>query len=145
RVLIFVNRKSTAEKLGRMLKRIGFPADSIHGDKSAEARHAVLRAFESGRTRFLVATDVAARGIDVDDIGVVLNFDMPMAVEDYIHRIAPIDRRMHKSVIGHLNGESTPGTGDRPGGGPGGRGRGGRGGRPRDGGKRRKGRPGASA
>ncbi|MDP6931214.1 MAG: DEAD/DEAH box helicase, partial [Planctomycetota bacterium] len=162
RVLIFVNRKSTAEKLGRLLKRIGFPADSIHGDKSAEARHAVLRAFESGRTRFLVATDVAARGIDVDDIGMVLNFDMPMAVEDYIHRIgrtgragasgtaitlvAPIDRRMHKSVIGHLNGESTPGTGDRPGGGgPGGRGRGGRGGRPRDRGKRRKGRPGASA
>jgi ATP-dependent RNA helicase RhlE len=66
RVLIFCNTKIRCERVGRRLKQAGLPADSLHGDKEAEARHTILRAFERGRTRFLVATDVAARGIDVD-------------------------------------------------------------------------------
>ena len=86
KVLVFSNKKIGCEKLGNMLKRSGLPADSIHGDKGAEQRHVVLQAFSRGKTRFLVATDVAARGIDVDDIDLVLNYDFPLAVEDYIHR-----------------------------------------------------------
>jgi ATP-dependent RNA helicase RhlE len=91
-VLIFVKTKLRAEQLGRQLKRAGLPAESIHGDKSAESRHVVLQAFSRGKTRFMVATDVAARGIDVSDIGLVVNFDMPRAMEDYIHRVGRTGR-----------------------------------------------------
>ena len=90
--LIFVKTKLSAQRLGRELKRIGMPADSIHGDKSAEARHTVLQAFTRGRIQCLVATDVAARGIDVDDIAMVVNYDMPRAVEDYVHRVGRTGR-----------------------------------------------------
>ncbi|MCA8942534.1 MAG: DEAD/DEAH box helicase [Planctomycetes bacterium] len=118
RVLIFVKRKTGAETLGRQLKRAGLPADSIHGDKGAEQRHVVLRAFERGKIKHLVATDVAARGIDVSEIGLVVNYDMPMALEDYIHRvgrtgragdtgralsfITRLDKRLMKQIIDHL-------------------------------------------
>ena len=122
RVLIFVKRKTSAEKLGRDLKRAGFPADSIHGDKSAESRHVVLKAFERGKVQFMVATDVAARGIDVSDIRLVVNFDMPMALEDYIHRsgrtgraggvgealslITRLDKRLMTQILEHLKNSS---------------------------------------
>ncbi|MEZ5964367.1 MAG: DEAD/DEAH box helicase [Planctomycetota bacterium] len=92
RVLIFVKTKSRAEQLGNALKRAGLPADSIHGDKGAEQRYVALKAFERGRVRFLVATDVAARGIDVSDIELVVNFDMPRALEDYVHRVGRTGR-----------------------------------------------------
>ncbi|MFO1055064.1 MAG: DEAD/DEAH box helicase [Planctomycetota bacterium] len=91
-VLVFVKTKKRCEELGRRLQRAGLPADSIHGDKSAEARHVVLQGFIRGKVRHLVATDVAARGIDVSDIGLVVNFDMPRAVEDYIHRVGRTGR-----------------------------------------------------
>jgi ATP-dependent RNA helicase RhlE len=91
-VLVFVKTKKRAEELGRKLKRVGLPADSIHGDKSAESRHVVLQAFSRGKTRIMVATDVAARGIDVSSIGLVVNFDMPRALEDYIHRVGRTGR-----------------------------------------------------
>ncbi len=90
--LIFVKTKKRAEELGRQLQRGRLPADSIHGDKSAESRHVVLKAFERGKVRFLVATDVAARGLDVSDIGTVVNFDMPRALEDYVHRVGRTGR-----------------------------------------------------
>jgi ATP-dependent RNA helicase RhlE len=121
RVLIFVNKKIGCERLGNALKRAGLPADAIHGDKSAEARHACLQAFSRGRTRFLVATDVAARGIDVDDIELVVNYEFPLQLEDYVHRtgrtgragksgralslVAPMERRMHAAVVAHLQGK----------------------------------------
>jgi ATP-dependent RNA helicase RhlE len=92
RVLIFVRTKTRAEQLGSALKRSGLPADSIHGDKGAQERYIALKAFERGRVRFLVATDVAARGIDVSDIGLVINFDMPRALEDYVHRVGRTGR-----------------------------------------------------
>ena len=92
RVLIFVKTKLGAQRLGSELKRAGLPADSLHGDKSAEARHTILQAFDRGRVRCLVATDVAARGIDVSDIELVVNYDMPRAVEDYIHRVGRTGR-----------------------------------------------------
>ena len=141
KVLVFVNKKIGCEKLGNMLKRSGLPADSIHGDKGAEQRHVVLQAFSRGKTRFLVATDVAARGIDVDDIDLVLNYDFPLAVEDYIHRsgrtgragregralslVAPSEKRLWSTVHKHLKGE----TQDGGRGGGRGSGRGGGGGR----------------
>jgi ATP-dependent RNA helicase RhlE len=121
RVLIFVNKKVGCERLGNALKRHGLPADAIHGDKSAEARYACLQAFARGRTRFLVATDVAARGIDVDDIELVVNFDFPLALEDYVHRsgrtgragklgralslVAPMEKRLFAVVQAHLQGK----------------------------------------
>jgi ATP-dependent RNA helicase RhlE len=124
KVLIFVNKKIGCEKLGNALKRAGLPADAIHGDKGAEQRHLVLQAFTRGKTRFLVATDVAARGIDVDDIDLVVNHDFPLAVEDYIHRtgrtgragrkgralslVAPTERSRYEAVRRHLRGESPP-------------------------------------
>jgi len=131
RVLIFVNKKIGCERLGGMLKRSGMPADSIHGDKSAEARHACLQGFSRGKIRFLVATDVAARGIDVDDIELVLNYDFPLALEDYIHRtgrtgragrlgralslVAPSERRLHESVVQHLQGKEVTNAPKPPG------------------------------
>ena len=121
RVLVFVNKKIGCEKLGNALKRAGLPADAIHGDKSAEARYACLQAFARGKTRFLVATDVAARGIDVDDIELVVNYDFPLALEDYIHRagrtgragktgralsmVAPMEKRLFEVVQAHLQGK----------------------------------------
>ncbi|MBX3464962.1 MAG: DEAD/DEAH box helicase [Planctomycetes bacterium] len=124
RVLVFVNKKIGCEKLGNALKRHGLPADAIHGDKSAEARHACLQAFARGKTRFLVATDVAARGIDVDDIELVVNYDFPLALEDYVHRtgrtgragktgralslVAPSEQRLFAVVQAHLQGKEVP-------------------------------------
>ena len=92
RVLIFVKTKLSAQRLGSELRRIGLDADSLHGDKSAEARYTILQAFTRGRVRCLVATDVAARGIDVDDIEMVVNYDLPRAVEDYVHRVGRTGR-----------------------------------------------------
>jgi ATP-dependent RNA helicase RhlE len=91
-VLVFVKTKKRAEELGGRLKRARLPVDSIHGDKSAESRHVVLQAFSRGKIRFMVATDVAARGLDVSNIGLVVNFDMPRATEDYIHRVGRTGR-----------------------------------------------------
>ena len=92
RVLIFVKTKLSAQRLGSELKRAGLAADSLHGDKSAEARYTILQAFDRGRVRCLVATDVAARGIDVDDVEMVVNYDLPRAVEDYVHRVGRTGR-----------------------------------------------------
>ena len=164
RVLIFAKTKVKTDQLGRKLARAGLPADSIHGDKGAEARYTVLRAFDRGKTRFLVATDVAARGIDVDNIELVINFDMPNEVEDYVHRtgrtgragakgraislVGPADRGIHRTVVAHLNQSSGQGSkgdaalaeqrhGPPRGGGGGGR-RGRRGGKPAQRGGRRR-------
>ncbi|MBL8726041.1 MAG: DEAD/DEAH box helicase [Planctomycetes bacterium] len=131
RVLIFVNKKLGCERLGNALKRAGFPADAIHGDKSAEARYACLQAFARGKVRYLVATDVAARGIDVDDIELVVNYDFPLGLEDYIHRagrtgragrsgralsfVAPSERRLHEVVAAHLQGREVPAAPKLPG------------------------------
>ena len=122
-VLVFVKTKKRAEELGRKLKRVGLPADSIHGDKSAESRHVVLQAFSRGKTRIMVATDVAARGIDVSSIGLVVNFDMPRALEDYIHRvgrtgragtegeaislITRLDAGIQREILGHMQKTSS--------------------------------------
>lgn len=85
--IIFCRTKYGAEKLSRQLNKHGFASDAIHGDKSQGARQKALTGFRSGKMPILVATDVAARGIDVRSISLVVNFDMPEAADSYVHRI----------------------------------------------------------
>ncbi|CAM9795581.1 unnamed protein product, partial [Choristocarpus tenellus] len=92
RVLIFVETKKGCDALTRSLRQDGWQARCIHGDKSQEERDYVLREFKEGKFLMLVATDVAARGLDVKDIRMVINFDFPNNMEDYIHRIGRCGR-----------------------------------------------------
>ncbi|MCC5789392.1 MAG: DEAD/DEAH box helicase [Opitutales bacterium] len=85
--LVFSRTKHGAKKLAASLKKDGFRADDIHGNKSQAARQRSLKLFREGKTSVLVATDVAARGIDVKNIGSVINYDAPMEPESYVHRI----------------------------------------------------------
>ncbi len=85
-VLVFVKRKREADQLARAITRSGVPATSIHSDRRQEDRIAALEAFRRGQYPVLVATDVAARGIDVEGISHVVNFDVPFSSDDYIHR-----------------------------------------------------------
>ena len=87
RALIFTRTKHGADKVVKGLARAGITADAIHGNKSQNHRERVLAAFRSGEIRTLVATDIAARGIDVDGISHVVNFDLPNVPETYVHRI----------------------------------------------------------
>jgi len=85
-VLVFVARRSDADRLARAVSRAGVEATSIHGDRSQPERIAALEAFRRGQYPVLIATDVAARGLDVEGISHVINFDVPFSVDDYIHR-----------------------------------------------------------
>ena len=87
RALIFTRTKHGADKVVKGLQRAGITADAIHGNKSQNHRERVLAAFRTGEIRTLVATDIAARGIDVDGISHVVNFDLPNVPETYVHRI----------------------------------------------------------
>ena len=87
RALIFTRTKHGADKVVKGLARAGIGADAIHGNKSQNHRERVLAAFRTGEIRTLVATDIAARGIDVDGISHVVNFDLPNVPETYVHRI----------------------------------------------------------
>jgi ATP-dependent RNA helicase RhlE len=87
RALVFTRTKHGANKLAQQLERANIGAEAIHGNKSQSARERALANFKSGRTRVLVATDIAARGIDVDDVTHVINFDLPNEPESYVHRI----------------------------------------------------------
>ena len=91
-VLVFVNAKITCRRLARTLQRSGIKADAIHGDKTQDERTAALNAFKSGECEVLVATDVAARGLDIAELPTVINFDVPFQAEDYVHRIGRTGR-----------------------------------------------------
>lgn len=93
KILIFVETKRKADDLTRLMRREGYPAMCIHGDKQQKERDWVLGEFRKGSTTILVATDVAARGLDVDDIKFVINYDYPNNSEDYVHRIGRTGRR----------------------------------------------------
>ncbi|XP_014260975.1 probable ATP-dependent RNA helicase DDX5 isoform X2 [Cimex lectularius] len=92
RTIIFVETKKKVEAIANALKRLGWPAVCIHGDKSQNERDYVLRDFRRGKSLILVATDVAARGLDVEDVMYVINYDFPNSSEDYIHRIGRTGR-----------------------------------------------------
>ena len=87
RVMIFTNTKDMAARLCERLKKAGFDADALHGDIPQSKRNAVMSGFRRGKFQILVCTDVAARGIDVDDVEAVVNYDLPSENEYYIHRI----------------------------------------------------------
>jgi len=91
-VLIFSRTKHGAAKIARKIRKQGHSADEIHSNRSQNQRQKALKGFASGRYRILVATDIAARGIDVDDIELVLNFDLPEQIDDYVHRIGRTGR-----------------------------------------------------
>ena len=87
RVIVFTRTKHVANRVSEHLSRSGYAADVIHGNKSQNARQRALAGFKSGAVRVLVATDIAARGVDVDDITHVINFELPNEPESYVHRI----------------------------------------------------------
>ena len=91
-VLVFCGTKLGANRLAQHLSRDGIPANAIHGDKTQQARVEALDQFKQGAIQVLVATDVAARGIDIDQLPCVVNYDIPHAAEDYVHRIGRTGR-----------------------------------------------------
>ncbi len=92
KVLVFAETKRNVDKVGKMLNKSGMQAEVIHGDKSQNYRIKALKNFSSGKVKVLVATDVAARGIDVSDIALVINYEMPRTMDSYIHRIGRTGR-----------------------------------------------------
>jgi ATP-dependent RNA helicase RhlE len=90
--LIFTRTKRGAERVAKELVREGFNAAMIHGDRSQSQRNSALSGFQEGRYRVLVATDIAARGLHVDDVAHVINYDLPKMAEDFIHRVGRTGR-----------------------------------------------------
>jgi len=104
RCLIFARTKRGTDKLARNLIRDGYAAAVIHGDRSQSQRTAALTGFQQGRYRILVATDVAARGIHVQDIAHVINYDLPDIAENFIHRVGRTGRAGKTGVASTLYG-----------------------------------------
>ena len=98
RVLVFTRTKHGANRVVLQLARDGVPAEAIHGNKSQTARTRALERFRTGAGRVLVATDIAARGIDVEDITHVINYDLPNVPESYVHRIGRTARAGRSGV-----------------------------------------------
>merc|ERR1719304_87918 len=92
RTLVFVETKKGADQLDEFLYREGFPVTSIHGDRTQREREEALRRFKTGQTPIIVATAVAARGLDIPNVKHVINFDMPSDIEEYVHRIGRTGR-----------------------------------------------------
>jgi ATP-dependent RNA helicase RhlE len=92
RVLVFTRTRRGAERLSHILSARDHSVNRIHSDRTQPQREAALRGFRDGKTRVLVATDIAARGLDVDSVSHVINYDVPSAPEDYVHRIGRTGR-----------------------------------------------------
>jgi ATP-dependent RNA helicase RhlE len=92
RVLVFSRTKHGADKIARALNKCKIGCEAIHGNKSQNARQTALKNFKSGKTRIIVATDIAARGLDIQDLGLVINYDLPDVAETYVHRIGRTGR-----------------------------------------------------
>ncbi len=96
--LVFSRTKHGADRIGRKLEKLGHSTEIIHGDRSQSQRSAALKSFATGRSRVLVATDVAARGIDISNIAHVVNYDLPNGSDDFVHRIGRTGRAGAKGV-----------------------------------------------
>lgn len=96
--LVFTRTKARAQEITDTLNRLGVPAEALHGDLNQARREYVLGRFRSHVARLLIATDVAARGLDIEDVSHVFNFDIPQDVEDYVHRIGRTGRAGHKGT-----------------------------------------------
>ena len=114
--LVFTRTKHRADRVGRMLDRAGHRVAVLHGDRSLSQRRAALEGFRRGAFRVLVATDIAARGIDVANIGHVINFDLPNVPEDYVHRIGRTARMKTActSATRRASSRTRPRTASRP-------------------------------
>ncbi|MGB0838687.1 MAG: DEAD/DEAH box helicase [Chitinophagales bacterium] len=97
-ILIFASTKNNVRNLSKALKAAGLPADSIHSDKEQSEREEVMRLFKNRKIKILVATDIVSRGIDIDTIGLVVNYDVPNDAEDYVHRIGRTARAASTGV-----------------------------------------------
>ncbi len=107
--LVFVRTKHGADRVARRLSRSGWSATQIHGDRSQSQRNSALRSFSEGHHRVLVATDVAARGIDVANVAHVINFDMPKLAEDFVHRVGRTGRASAKGIASTFAGPAERG------------------------------------
>jgi len=102
--LVFVNTKQAAVDIEKFLQESGIKADSIHGDRSQEQRERALEKFKSGVVKVLIATDVAARGLDIPNVALVIQYDLAMGADDYVHRIGRTGRIGKKGIaIGMMN------------------------------------------
>ncbi|MDR0509729.1 MAG: DEAD/DEAH box helicase [Rikenellaceae bacterium] len=97
-VLIFSRTKHGADNISRILRKSGIENEAIHGDKSQVQRQRALTSFKSGRVKVLVATDIAARGIDIRELEIVINYDLPDVAETYVHRIGRTGRAGHSGT-----------------------------------------------
>lgn len=102
--LVFVRTKHGADRIAQRLTRSGHSATQIHGDRSQSQRNSALRGFSTGRHRILVATDVAARGIDVANVAHVINYDLPKVAEDFVHRVGRTGRASARGVASTFAG-----------------------------------------
>ncbi len=90
--IVFVNTKVGCDRLARELSRSGLRAEAIHADRAQKDRTAAIEAFRAGRTRVLVATDVAARGLDIESVGLIVNYEVPHGLDSYVHRVGRTGR-----------------------------------------------------
>ncbi|EDU41764.1 SrmB Superfamily II DNA and RNA helicase [Pyrenophora tritici-repentis] len=97
-IIVFVNIKRNCDAIARDIKHMGFSSATMHGSKTQEQREAALAALKSGQTNVLVATDLAGRGIDIPDVSLVVNFNMPSSIEAYTHRIGRTGRQDKKGT-----------------------------------------------
>ena len=104
-VLIFMRTKYRAKSLAKKIAANGYTVTSLHSNRTQGQRQAALKGFKDGTYHIMVATDIAARGLDVENISHVINFDMPGTADDYIHRIGRTGRR---------NARETPSPSSRP-------------------------------
>ncbi|MEG2252656.1 MAG: C-terminal helicase domain-containing protein, partial [Clostridia bacterium] len=98
RVMVFVNTKDMTQRICKRLQDAGYPAECLHGDMRQSARNDVMESYRKGKFQILLATDVAARGIDVDDVEAVINYDLPNENEYYLHRIGRTGRAKKHGV-----------------------------------------------
>jgi ATP-dependent RNA helicase RhlE len=94
-VLVFSRTKHNADKIVKVLSKAGIGSQAIHGNKSQSARQTALGNFKSGKTRVMIATDIASRGIDINELPLVINYDLPEVPETYVHRIGRTGRAGH--------------------------------------------------
>jgi ATP-dependent RNA helicase RhlE len=90
--IVFVNTKIGCDRLSRQLSSLGLRAVAVHADRSQEDRTAAIESFRSGRTKVLVATDVAARGLDIEDVTLIVNYEVPHGLDSYVHRVGRTGR-----------------------------------------------------
>jgi ATP-dependent RNA helicase DDX3X len=109
RTLVFSETKRDTDSLARFLYAQGFKASGIHGDRSQNERETALRNFKAGRIQILVATDVAARGLDIDDVQHVINYDLPKTIDSYVHRIGRTGRAGNTGVATSYFNEQSKG------------------------------------